>query len=57
MRKYKVRFAYGMCETVEAKSKQEAKEKYIDSMAKVIAEYGWDFDEECKKSVVVKYIK
>jgi hypothetical protein len=43
-----------MYETIEAKSKREAKEKYIAMMKEVMPRYGLTFDEDCIKTVVVK---
>lgn len=56
MRRYKVKFAFSQYETIEANNKQEAKEKYIENMTKVMPRYGLDFDEDCKKSIIVKCV-
>ena len=57
MERYRCKFAFSMYETIEAKSKQEAKEKYIENMTKVMPRYGLNFDEDCKKSIIVKCVK
>ena len=57
MHMYKVKFSYSMYEPVRANNKREAREQYIERMTKVMAGYGWDFDEECKKSIIVKCVK
>jgi len=56
MRKYKVKFAFSMYETIEAKNKQEAKEKYIARMKEVMSQYELSFDDDCIKAIVVKCV-
>jgi hypothetical protein len=56
MRRYKVKFAFSQYETIEARNKQEAKEKYIENMTKVMPGYGLDFDDECIRAIRIECI-
>ena len=56
MRRYKIKFAFSQYETVDANNKQEAKDKYIENMKKVMARYGMDFNEDCIKAITIKCV-
>ena len=57
MCRYKIRFAFSQYETIEAHNKQEAKNKYIANMRKVMSKYGLGFDEDDIRAIEIICIK